>query len=155
MDTASAVHNGYENVASARQLDETVSQFLARLPPATTRVTPGCPWIYIWNPFAAPSDRRITPSRGGDDDALGGGEMAEEFIVRGRMRLDQYRAFVDKNRTPTGKISVRIKKESREFTSDILRLAGRLGVTEGKVGVSLPSSPGVLETFFAFWYGSC
>lgn len=128
-DTAAAIHNGYEDETSARQLNETVGQFLARLPPATTRVTLDCPWIYIWNPFV-PSDRK-TPGRGGHD-TVGGGEVAEEFIVRGQKRLDQYKAFVEKNRTPTGKISARIKKESKEFTNDILRLAGRLGVTKGK-----------------------
>lgn len=137
MDTTEAIHNGYQDVASARQLNETVGQFLARLPPATTRVTLDCPWIYIWNPFV-PSDRKTSGQ--GDDDTVGGGEMTDEFIVQAQKRLDQYEAFVEKNRTQTGKISKKIREESKEFTGDILKLAGQLGVTEGKVSMFLPSS---------------
>ncbi|KAH8774343.1 hypothetical protein F5883DRAFT_659023 [Diaporthe sp. PMI_573] len=111
MDTTKAIYNGYEDVTSARQLNETVGQFLTRLPPATTRVK------FDWY---------------GDDDTVGGGEMTEEFIIRAQKRLDRYEGFVEKNRTPTGKISKKIREESKEFTGDILKLAGRLGVTEGK-----------------------
>lgn len=127
-----ATHNGYINVTSARQLDETVGQFLARLPPATTRVAPDCQWIYIWNPFV-PSDRKATGQ--GDGDTLGGGEMTEEFIVRAQKKLQQYETFVENNRTPTGKISAKIKKEAKVFTGTVLKLAGYLAVTAGKVSM--------------------
>lgn len=132
-------HNAYEGVASARQLDETVGQFLARLPPATTRVTLNCPWIYIWNPLV-PSDRKTLGQA--DGDAVGGGEMADAFIIRAQKRFDQYKDFVEKNRTKTGRISAKITKEGKEFTGDILKLAGQLGVTEGKVSHHvLPEPP--------------
>lgn len=127
-----ATHNGYINVTSARQLDETVGQFLARLPPATTRVAPDCQWIYIWNPFV-PSDRKATGQ--GDGDTLGGGEMTEEFITRAQKKLQQYETFVENNRTPTGKISAKIKKEAKVFTGTVLKLAGYLAVTAGKVSM--------------------
>lgn len=123
-------HNGYEGVASARQLDETVDQFLARLPPATTRVTLDCPWIYIWNPFV-PSDRK-SPGQA-DGDAVGGHGAADIFIARAQQRLEKYEDFVEKNRTKTGRISAKIKEEAKNFTDDILRLASQSGVTEGKV----------------------
>ena len=144
VDTTKAIHNGYENVTSARQLNETVGQFITRLPPATTRVKFDCQWIYIWNPFV-PSDRK-TPGYG-DDDTVGGGEMTEEFIIRAQKRLDRYEGFVEKNRTPTGKISKKIRDESKEFTGDILKLAGRLGVTEGKVSM-VPSQ------LWCHWFAS-
>ncbi|KAL2279108.1 hypothetical protein FJTKL_13681 [Diaporthe vaccinii] len=125
----SEAHNAYEGVVSARQLNETVGQFLARLPPATTRVTLNCPWIYIWNPFV-PSDRKTLGQA--DGDAVGGGEMTDEFITRARERLGRYKEFVEKNRTKTGRLSAKIKEEGRQFTDEILQLAGQLGVTEGK-----------------------
>lgn len=136
------IHNGYEGVASARQLDETVGQFLARLPPATTRVTLNCPWIYTWNP-SVPSDPK-TPGQG-DGDAVGGGEMTDDFITRAQERLDHYEEFVERNRTKTGRISAKIKVESENFTGDILKLPGQLAVTEGKVSVS-PHSHGVTRS---------
>lgn len=132
-------HNAYEGVGSARQLDETVGQFLARLPPETTRVTLDCPWIYIWNP-SIPSDRKKPGQE--DGDAVGGGEMTDEFITRAQKRLDQYKGFVENNRTKAGRISAKIKEEGRNFTGDILKLAGQLGVTEGKVSEHvLPQAP--------------
>ncbi|KAJ0106958.1 hypothetical protein J7T55_011053 [Diaporthe amygdali] len=128
-DIAHAIHNGYDGVASARQLTETVDQFLARLPPATTRVTLNCPWIYIWNPFV-PSDR-IYPVQG-DGDTVGRHEATNVFSARAQKRLDVYRDFVEKNRTKTGRISAKIRVESRRFTDEVLELASQLSVTEGK-----------------------
>lgn len=116
-----------------------MGQFLARLPPATTRVTLNCPWIYIWNP-SIPSDRKNPGQE--DGDAVGGGEMTDEFITQAQKRLDQYKGFVENNRTKTGRISAKIKEEGRNFTGDILKLAGQLGVTEGKVSEHvLPQPP--------------
>lgn len=74
----------------------------------------------------------------GDGDTLGGGGMTEEFIIRAQKRLEKYEGFVDKNRTPTGRISAKIKEEAKVFTGDILKLAGQLGVTEGKVSMFSP-----------------
>lgn len=137
-------HNAYEGVASARQLDETVGQFLARLPPATTRVTLNCPWIYIWNP-SVPSDRK-TPDQA-DGDAVGGGDMTDDFITRAQKRLDKYKVFVEENRTKAGRISAKIKEEGKKFTGDILQLAGQLGVTEGKVSECPPITTSSLLAF--------
>lgn len=125
-------------MSSARQLDETVGQFLARLPPATTRVTLNCPWIYIWNP-SIPADRKKPGQE--DGDAVGGGELTDEFITRAQKRFDQYKGFVENNRTKTGRISAKIKEEGRNFTDDILKLAGQLGVTEGKVSELVLQQP--------------
>ncbi|KAK2613118.1 hypothetical protein N8I77_000047 [Diaporthe amygdali] len=129
MDIAHAIHNGYDGVASARQLTETVDQFLARLPPATTRVTLNCPWIYIWNPFV-PSDC-IYPVQG-DGDTVGRDEATNVFTAHAQKRLDVYRDFVEKNRTKTGRISAKIRQESKRFSGQVLELASQLGVTEGK-----------------------
>lgn len=44
-------HNRYEGDSAGRQLGETVEEFLQRLPPRTSLVTPKLPWIYIDNPW--------------------------------------------------------------------------------------------------------
>ncbi|KAL8695403.1 MAG: hypothetical protein Q9218_000162 [Villophora microphyllina] len=53
------LYNPYEGHISGRQLTESVEDFLERLPPLTTRVSPDCPWIYVANPHARsrPTDR--------------------------------------------------------------------------------------------------
>jgi hypothetical protein len=50
--------NAYEGIASARQLVETVGEFLARLPPATSMVSRSLPWIHIANPFVPRPESR-------------------------------------------------------------------------------------------------
>lgn len=67
--------------------------------------------------------------------------MTDEFITRAQKRLDQYKEFVEKNRTKTGRLSAKIKEEGRQFTGDILKWAGQLGVTEGKVSDHVPPIP--------------
>ncbi|KAL8972087.1 MAG: hypothetical protein Q9197_002947 [Variospora fuerteventurae] len=47
------LYNPYEGRINARQLNETVEEFLKRLPPLTTSVSLECPWIFIANPHAA------------------------------------------------------------------------------------------------------
>ena len=61
------LYNPYEGASCGRQLGETVEEFLARLPPATTQQTFSTPWIYIANPF------RKSPAR-----VLEGGIKPEE-----------------------------------------------------------------------------
>ncbi|KAG0647124.1 hypothetical protein D0Z07_6932 [Hyphodiscus hymeniophilus] len=56
-EATATLYNPYQGrryADCARQLEESVEDFLARLPPATTRVsstTPYVPWIYIANPY--------------------------------------------------------------------------------------------------------
>lgn len=45
------LYNPYEGVNSGRQLSETVSAFLERLPPSKTLESEYGPWIYIANPY--------------------------------------------------------------------------------------------------------
>lgn len=48
---SATLYNPYDGVCSARQLDETVREFLARVPPATSQVKTSFPWILIANPY--------------------------------------------------------------------------------------------------------
>ncbi|EXJ85164.1 hypothetical protein A1O3_05839 [Capronia epimyces CBS 606.96] len=43
--------NFYEGQKNAKQLSELVADFLARLPPSTTTISTGGPWIWIANPY--------------------------------------------------------------------------------------------------------
>ena len=55
------VHNPLEGVESARQLDETVDQFLKRLPPASSSFVG--PWIWVTNPDAEDKDEQSREDR--------------------------------------------------------------------------------------------
>ncbi|KAI4113143.1 MAG: hypothetical protein LQ345_005806 [Seirophora villosa] len=47
------LYNPYEGRINARQLNETVEEFLKRLPPLTTSVSREYPWIFVANPHAS------------------------------------------------------------------------------------------------------
>ena len=42
--------------------------------------------------------------------------MTDEFITRAQKRLDQYKGFVENNRTKTGRISAKIKEATVQQT---------------------------------------
>ena len=48
----------HEVLQSARQPNETIEEFLLRLPPASTNISPEVPWIYIDNPFHSTAGRK-------------------------------------------------------------------------------------------------
>lgn len=57
----------HDRYPGGRKLEETVSQFLKRVPPATSQVRHGFPWIIIANPFVPRRPRRSeSPSEGID-----------------------------------------------------------------------------------------
>ncbi|KAL8949863.1 MAG: hypothetical protein Q9222_004056 [Ikaeria aurantiellina] len=70
-----SLYNLYEGKPCGRQLNESVEQFLKRLPPLTTKSSAAYPWIYIANPYAT--------SRPTDSDQAGfmhdGEQLLEEF----------------------------------------------------------------------------
>lgn len=57
--TSKPLYNPYDGLSCARQLDESVEDFLKRLPPLSTSVSHHCPWIFIANPHASsrPTDK--------------------------------------------------------------------------------------------------
>ncbi|KAL8870015.1 MAG: hypothetical protein Q9174_003841 [Haloplaca sp. 1 TL-2023] len=58
--TSEALYNPYEGRTYARQLNESVEDFLQRLPPRTTAASFECPWIFVSNPHRTPSiDRDV------------------------------------------------------------------------------------------------
>ncbi|KAL8771779.1 MAG: hypothetical protein Q9209_002970 [Squamulea sp. 1 TL-2023] len=56
------LYNPYEGSICGRQLNESVEEFLKRLPPLTTTVSSEYPWIFIANPHATsrPTDKNQT-----------------------------------------------------------------------------------------------
>ncbi|KAE8448245.1 hypothetical protein EG329_009676 [Mollisiaceae sp. DMI_Dod_QoI] len=66
------LYNPYEGQLDARQLSESVEEFLTRLPPATTQSSGDIPWIYIANPY------RKAPEKADHDDYSVTGEGPPE-----------------------------------------------------------------------------
>jgi len=115
------LHNPFEGDAMAKQLNESLGAFLARLPPSTTTVEEG-PWIWIANPHSP--DRRPSPDLGGFKQA--GAALLGEFMGRKR-KLEQ----ASPRRTP-GSITHLMRPDRDWLESAIIELAKSKHVTSGK-----------------------
>jgi Domain of unknown function (DUF1917) len=112
--------NPYEGDPAGRQLNETVDEFLERMPVQDHE--PVGPWLWISN-FQAP--------RGTTHDEVG-------FIKKGRLLLDCYmskRAALeseDPDIAPAT-VTLRLRSDRLALQSNILQLAAERGVVTGKV----------------------
>ncbi|OAP58886.1 hypothetical protein AYL99_06183 [Fonsecaea erecta] len=128
-DDARKPQNYYEGVSSAKQLSESVADFLARLPPSTTTsVAAGGPWIWIANPDPG----RRTSS----DPEFGAGDVAT-FRQLGTRLLERYRSRKDAVEAqhpgkPAGTITRMLRPDRIKLESDVKELAAAQRVTAGK-----------------------
>lgn len=116
------LYNMYEGDSAGRQLSETVTSFLARLPPLTTSVDKHGYWIYIANPRSK--------SRPTDADRAG-------LMQRGRETLEDFEAakagieasMAGKAKSTIGKKLTPLRKQAE---ADIYTAAKDKGYTSGK-----------------------
>lgn len=133
---APKLHNPYEGQVSAKQLNETMAAFIARLPPATTDVTPDIPWIYVANPFIPREG-----GAGGEEAPAESGVQLGTFTEGGGERLEMLGDFLrmvdEKKRGGGGRVSAAMNKqvtaEREGCVNDILMLARVMKVRTGKV----------------------
>lgn len=136
------LYNPYEGQRrSARQLGETVEEFLQRLPPATTQVSPLTPWIFIANPY------RKAPTRSGEEDVQGGitdegppeedSDWAKFVVLAGNLleELTGIRHDIEKKKAGKAKATITraVNIEKDKIVRKILDTATELRCTSGKV----------------------
>ncbi|GAP89846.1 putative DUF1917-domain-containing protein [Rosellinia necatrix] len=139
LKSSSHLHNPWAGDPYAWQLTESVDEFLGRLPPDTTVVTPSHAWIWVCNPYikrkskGAADNQRV---RGGE------GEIPEDegadlpkLMQAGEERLHFASAFINQFQQP-GMCQALVARESEkagmDAAKDILELAKGLRVTCGK-----------------------
>ena len=112
----------YEGMSAGRQLSETVTSFLSRLPPLTTPVANHGPWIYVADPHAK--------SRPTDEDRAGlierGQEMLEDFEAT---RAGIEASMAGKAKSAIGRKLTPLRKR---LEADLLAAARETGCTSGK-----------------------
>lgn len=134
------LQNPFAGVAYAWQLGESVDDFVCRLPPATTVTDEHTPWIYICNPFI----QRRKKTESGSQLVLGCGDEGPEaegshtvlFMEGAGERLNILSGFLGgmaKMGLPRRATSHDAESARQAAASDVLGLAGHLGVTCGKV----------------------
>lgn len=115
---------------SAWQLDETVDNFLKRLPPVGHNNFFG-PWIYIANPWEK-------------EESYTGYEQFEytEFLARGKEVLQAYddkiRHLVEKNPDmKAGAVTRRLGPDRDQLKKDLFEVASKCKITSGKVSYNV------------------
>lgn len=117
-----ASHNMYEKYPTGRQLSETVAEFLARLPPSSTSISEGGPWIYIANPRYV--DRPLS-------------EDLPRFREVGQRLLDKYTALKEHteasmNGKPAATVTKKLMPHRKQLEKDIIVAAREHGIKGGK-----------------------
>jgi hypothetical protein len=136
----SNLHNPYSGISYAWQLTETVDDFLARLPPATTDQTVDTPWIFICNPYIP----RVHKTQGGGQNSLDNEDEAPDEVgsqvsvveAGGRERLEiaaKYIGGLTKSGQRPAFVEKEVQKERKQAVDDILSLAHAAKVRTGKV----------------------
>ncbi|KAK2803216.1 hypothetical protein FQN50_007083 [Emmonsiellopsis sp. PD_5] len=118
-----SLDNAPPGCTQTRQPTETIPQFLARLPPSTTRQSDVGPWIWIRNPTA--------PLTTGTKEGITnlqqrGAELLQAFAARVSLLEAQY-----KNQ-PRTQLIRKINIERRKLDADILQTARGNGILSGK-----------------------
>lgn len=118
---ANKPYNPWEGDQMAKQLDETLDNFLVRLPPSTTTVASG-PWIWIANPSSSQRPLQI--------DVAGfktsGNELMEEYMNR------KVKVEAQNPGKPPGFITRILKADRDWLEKSIVDLAKSKGMTNGK-----------------------
>ena len=116
------VHNMYEGSKEARQLSETVSEFLKRLPPSSIPLAEYGPWIWIANPT-----HRDEPTK---RDLRGFGQRGKELLEDfDRVRAGIETSMAGKTKSVIGRKLTPLRKKLEQ---DIYALAREKGITYGK-----------------------
>jgi hypothetical protein len=126
-------YNRLEGVSTARQLTETVDDFLKRLPPRTTF---NASWIWITCPILQGKGRRAESRHHPELE-----ESPAQLMDRANALLSQFAA--EKERVASAhpdsaqsSITRKLGPLREQLKEDILDLAVASGVTNGKVNVS-------------------
>jgi elongation factor P--beta-lysine ligase len=129
-DNEDDVHNPYENVASARQVHESVESFLKRMDPITIGPSlENTTWIWIAD-FKQSSPYRIDSEEDVPQHA--------EFMKRGKALLHAFRETRDEfeqryQGSSEAFVGRKLKPQREKLKQNILNLAKECGITSGKV----------------------
>jgi hypothetical protein len=140
------LYNPYESVLLARQLSETVDEFLQRLPPTTTADELGPGWIWIANPFIPrPSPKTLEAGNGkiAEEGPPEEGSQLSKFKVLGDKLLQEFetatkRLTEEMAGKPASVLTQTIGKERAKIREKIREYAVDMKVTSGKVRIPRP-----------------
>ncbi|EPE34375.1 eIF4e-like protein [Glarea lozoyensis ATCC 20868] len=132
---STTLHNPYESKSYGRQLSETVPEFLARLPPRTSRAPDErFPWIIIANPYQK-RNGGSSSEEAEDEDA-----QWSDFQQRGTSLLRELKTRkneIEKVKRGVAK-SREVNAEVQRVVREILEVAGETGCVSGKWMLFVP-----------------
>ncbi|RDL33826.1 DUF1917-domain-containing protein [Venustampulla echinocandica] len=146
LQQTATLYNYYQGTPGGRQLEETVAEFLRRLPPAATPLSEQLPWIRICNPYRKVPKQAEQRTVGNDLTAEGPPDEESEwarFVVQGQRLLEKL--LVVKNeieerklRQAKSTITKAANAEKNKIVKEILDTAAKLHCTSGKWMIFCP-----------------
>jgi hypothetical protein len=117
--------NYYEHLENAKQLGETPSEFVRRLPPLTSNIYP---WLWVANPYA-PRDKEPEAM---SNDKVGYIKEMQHLMLQ---YLEKKRTLTGANpNMPAGTITRKLHDERERLNNAIIEGAHKVNMTCGKVG---------------------
>lgn len=131
------LYNPYEGQICGRQLNETVEDFLERLPPQTTPCSDSIPWIYISNPYRKAKLLEHKNKAMGEAPPDDKGDL-ELFVERGQKLLDGLRVLrkqLENQRPNAAKATITkaFNPKKEPIVKKIIEAAVECHCTTGKV----------------------
>ncbi|KAF5876384.1 putative dna polymerase ii large subunit-like protein [Botrytis fragariae] len=132
-ESKATLYNPYAGQACAWQLDESIDDFLRRLPPRTTEISQSIPWIFVTNPF------RKAPKGIAVNDEAPPSEHTDwaRCVTEGNRLLDELitiRNTIERENSKKSTVAIdrMINKEKEIIVQKILDTAIDCGCTSGK-----------------------
>lgn len=121
-EQTSIPYNPGEGLLSYKQLDESIQDFLKRLPPSTTSTNDIGPWIWVYNPSS-----RYRPLQEDQATLKTEGNRLLSNLTAHRQALE-----LKNPSSPAGTITRKLKPHVTALQNDLFSLARRTNVTSGK-----------------------
>lgn len=121
------MYNIYQGRHDSWQLDESIDDFINRLPPSTTSISDVGPWIWVANPHRSGRDKSKQP------------RVQEKLIPLGKDLLQEAQLRRRKIRATGGAaVNRSLMQESKDLKQRLADLAKSSNVLSGKVLNSIP-----------------
>jgi hypothetical protein len=125
------LYNPFQGQTCGRQLEESLEEFLERLPPSTSVISADLPWIYCANPYVPRRDRAEC-----EDNAAFGPSKHFQSLCEALLRdLEEQmtRLKIEMEGKPAQMLARAISKKRSEVVEQIHQHAIDLDVKLGKV----------------------
>jgi hypothetical protein len=125
------LYNPFQGQDCARRLEESLEEFLERLPPSTSVISDELPWIYCANPYVPRRDCKDCETNAIYGPREGFLNLCEALLEDLEEQMAKLK--IDMEGKPAGMLTMAVNQKRSEVVEKIHQHAIDLGVKTGKV----------------------